>query len=103
MAGAIIDSWATSGPYPVTTLDPSYQAIVGYLDSCGFYFRVLDDQGAEVDGQGLDGELRHLTSLLDGSWVYVDWRRESALIAELRQHDPALVSKHPGVLRLIAA
>ena len=91
------------GPYPVTTFDPTQRAIVGHLDGVGFYFRVLDGQGDEVDGQGLNGELPHLVSLLEASWIYCDWQAEPALVGVLKACDPALTSTHPGIVRLLSA
>ena len=91
----------SAGPYPVTTLDPSYRAIVGYLGNCGYYFRVLDTAGDEVDGGGLDGELPHLVKLMEAANIYVDWTAEVGLIAELARHDPALHSKVPTVVTLL--
>jgi len=96
----------SAGPYLVTTHDPTYRAMVGYLGNCGYYFRVLDglDEDAhdiEVDSGGLDGELAHLVQLLEVSTMYVDWSQHTAVLRELTQHDGALTSKIPRVRRLL--
>jgi len=91
-----------AGPYPVLCRDPSYEAAVGH-HGYGFWFRVLDERGAEVDAGGALDELTHLKDLLEATWIYLDWPNERALVDQLRRFDPALHSEKPEITQLIGA
>lgn len=90
-----------AGPYPCSTRDDTYEAIVGYLAGVGFYFRVLDADGQEVDGGGLSNELPHLVQLVDCSIYCLKWETEQGLVDALRAHDPAFQAKNPHALELV--
>jgi len=98
-----------AGPYRVTTHDPTYKAIVGYLGNCGYYFNVVegrldeDDQYVQVHGCGVDGELPHLVQLIQVGGMYIDWTQHPDVLSELTQYDAALTSPITRVRRLLCA
>jgi hypothetical protein len=84
-------------PTEVQTLEPHYEAAVGWVD--GSYWWVVRDRRTRehIVSGGQNGELPHLTQLLTDSYGYLDWQVEQGLKNALADYDPAFRSRIPAV------